>query len=371
MENKDEKKDLVKDNSHDIKIPKMTQEKKADFSKIFNVASEEKAEMPKTKESNKKAVSEPSVEDIPAPKVKEKTLQFNGEEKVLYEIKPEKESSIVVPVIFFTILILAIFLLPYVSKKFDFTFIPTAGPNQAPVEETDDFFYFNKSSVRAKIGDLEFTNFVKSNINGEYRISFTITNTALRTYRFDKKYYVVLYDEKENVLFHSLIHSYEAIGAMGAQTITLNVSENSFKKSDRFKIEELPVSTYPKVKLVEKEGEYEVMKCNYHNNTIKYYFKDNQLVKINDVYKENKASSANYAADKTKYKNLSDKYKTVPNFSSVFIETEVDFQMINDFELNKTTEAQLDELSTYRFFKYNESKDIISFEMEAQAYTCS
>lgn len=371
MENKDEKKDLVKENTPDIEIPKMAQEPQADFSKIFNVASEEKVEIPKAKENEPQVIGELSTEETPKPKVEKKPSQFNGEEKVLYEIKPEKESSPVVPAIFFTILIAAIFLLPYVSKQLDFTFIPTADNQQVAAEETEEFYYFNKSSVRAKIGDLEFTNFVKSNINGEYRVSFTITNTALRTYRFNKKYYVVLYDEKENVLFHSLIYSYEAIGAMGAQSITLNITENAFKKSDRFKIEEIPTSTYPEVTLIEKEGEYEVMKCTYINNTIKYYFKDDKLVKIHDEYKESKDSSSNYTANKTKYKNLSDQYKTVPNFSSIFIETDVDFQMINEIELSKITEAQLTELSTYRFFKYSESKDIISFELESQAYTCS
>lgn len=371
MENKDEKKDLVKENTPDIEIPKATEESQADFSKIFNVASEEKVEIPKPKVQGPQVIGEQPTEEISKPKVEKKPSQFNGEEKILYEIKPEKESSPVVPAIFFAILIATIFLLPYVSQKIDFTFIPNTGNQQVVAEETEDFYYFNKSSVRAKIGDLEFTNFVKSNINGEYRVSFTITNTALRTYRFDKKYYVVLYDEKENVLFHSLIYSYEAIGAMGAQSITLNVTENAFKKSDRFKIEEIPTSTYPEVTLIEKEGEYEVMKCTYVNNTIKYYFINDKLVKIHDEYKESKDSNSNYNANKNKYKELSERYKKVPNFSSVFIETDVDFQMINEIELSKITEAQLTEISTYRFFKYNESKDIISFELESQAYTCS
>ena len=367
MDNKGETTDSVKQNIKEIELPKPGKEQQADFSQIFGAASEEKVEIP-TSEKEIPKVKEQSIEQ---PKIEKKPVQYNGTEKVLFEIEPEKEASPVVPAIFFAILLSCIFLLPYVSKHFDFTFIPLNEVQQSGEETEGEYYFFEKSSVRAKIGDLEFTNFVKSSANDEYHISFTITNTALRTYRFDKKYYVVLYDANENVLFYSLIYSYEAIGAMGAQTITLNITENAFKKSNRFKIEELSIDSYPKVNLVEKEGEYEVMKCTYHNNTIKYYFKEDKLVKIYDVYKETLNQSKDYASSKAKYQSLSEKYKTVPNFSSIFIETNEDFQMINEFELSKITEAQLAELNTFRFFRYGESKDVISFELESQAYTCS
>lgn len=371
MDNKDIKNETVKDsNAPQIDIPKLAnQEEQADFSKIFNVASEEKVEVPKIKEE-KKATTEEQPEEKPV--VEKKPSEFNGEEKVLYEIKPEKESSVIVPILFFLVLGVFILQLPSLSKHIDFSYInPNEGTTTETPEETDDFFYFDKSSVRAEIGDLEFTNFVKSNIDGEYRISFNINNTALRTYQFVDKYYVVLYDEKENVLFRSLIHSYQALGAMSAQSITLNVTENAFKKSEKFKIEEVPVSTYPEVNLVEKEGEYEVLTCKYNHNTIKYYFKENKLEKIYDEYKQAREESYNYDANKEKYRTLSNQYKEVPNFSSTFIETDVDFQLINEFDLKQITDAQLTSLRTYRFFKYNESKDVVNFEIESQAYTCS
>ena len=375
MDNKEVKTDITKENAPNIEIPKIAQqEEQADFSKIFNIASEENIEVPKKKNESVPEVPDESNEPETPKIVEKKPSEFNGVEKVLYEIKPERESSPVVPALFFAILITAIFLLPYVSEHYDFSFInPNANKQPVATEETDKFFYFDKSSVRAKMGDLEFTNFVKSydKSRDEYRVSFVISNTALRTYQFDDKYYLVLYDEKENVVFRSIIHSYEAIGALAAKSITLIVNENGFNKSDRFKIEEIPVSTYPSVNLIEKEGEYDVMNCNYKNNTIKYYFKEDKLVKINDVYQENKINNVNYEADKTKYKSLSDKYKTVPNFNSIFIETNVDFQMINEFELKDITDSQISSLQTYRFFKYNETKDIISFELESQAYTCS
>lgn len=366
-------KDVEKNNIPENELPKMTNDNnQADFSSIFHVASEEGKENNNT--SNPQTSQETpveSVQQIPQRPVKKKEV-FNGEEKLLYEIKPEKEGNPIVPALFFLALIGMIFLLPFISKKFSFTFLnPTAGTQTTAPEETPDYYYFNKSTVKATIGDLEFTNFLKSNINGEYRVSFTIKNNAEKTYQFDKKYYVVLYNSKEKVVFRSLIHSFEAIGAMGAKTLTLNITKNAFESSDRFKIEEIPISTYPEASITEKEGEYEVMKCVYNNNTIKYYFIDGELAKIYDVVREDKANSYTYETNKAMYKEYSNKYKTVNNLSSIFIETEEYYQMVNEFDLKLIPDASLSQLQTYRFFKYKEDKDTISFELEAQAYICS
>ncbi len=372
MENNEEKKELVKDNVTPVEIPEMAKsETQADFSSMFGIASEEKVEVPKEKEIQPE--NEEVTTEEPEQKVEKKPSEFNGQEKVLYEIKPEKESSPVVPALFFALLISVIFLLPYVSKHIDFSLIkPAEVASGENGEETDEFYFFNKSSVRAKLGDLEFTNFVKSHIDGEYRISFNITNTAMKTYQFNQNYFVVLYDKNERVVFRSLIYSHEAIGAMAAQSITLNITAAAYNKSEKFKIEQIPKSTYPKVKLLEKEGEYEVLTCTYINNTIKYYFKDNSLEKIHDEYKEkNTSDNTKYQENLVKYRNLSSQFKEIANFNSVFIESSSDFHMINDFELKKIPDAQIKSLRTYRFFSYNETIDVISFELESQAYTCS
>ena len=304
------------------------------------------------------------------PKKNEKLYQLNGKEKMIYKYEPDKESSPIVPIIFFLILISTILILPYISKKVDLKSV-IAPPVKEEEPEKDEFFFFGKTSVRAKKGDLEFTNFVKSQMDGEYRITFNIENTAPKTYQFNDKYYIVLYDEKEQVIFRSLIHSFDAIGAYSARVITLNIGKEAYDKSDRFKVEEIPVSTYPEVKLQEKEGEYDVMKCTYHNNIIKYYFKEDKLQKIYDIYQESSINNSNYNNDLIKYKDLSNKYKAVTNFKSDFVESKTDFKMVNDFDLKQIPDSKIRDLRTYRFFRYNESKDVVAFELESQAYSCS
>ena len=48
----------------------------------------------------------------------------------------------------------------------------------------------------------------------------------------------------------------------------------------------------------------------------------------------------------------------------------VEFRMINNFELKDIQDVKLTELQTYRFFKYKESIKTVSFELEAQGYHC-
>ena len=44
--------------------------------------------------------------------------------------------------------------------------------------------------------------------------------------------------------------------------------------------------------------------------------------------------------------------------------------MINDLELKNLNDITMSKLRTYRFFRYKENIKNISFEMEAQGYTC-
>ena len=352
-------KDIIKNKNQNV-----------DFNQLFNVESEEKEIKEETSNPIEENNEVPTEENTPK-KVEQKINAFNGEEKILYEIKPEKESSIVVPILFFVFLIATIFALPYISEKISFTSftpIPTK-PNEENKNE-DELYYFNKSTIKAKKGDLEFTNFLKAPLDNEYVVSFTLKNMGNKTYQFDKKYYIVFYDENK-IVYRALIHSYEAIGAMAATVIRLPINARAFNDADSFKIEEIKVGSYPKVKLVEEEGEYKVLDCNYNNNSIKYYFIDDELQKIKDVYKEEAADNNNFETNKETYKNLSNKFKQVNGFSSIFVENVEYFEMINEFELKLISDVSIANLRTYRFFKYKEYKDVVSFELEAQGYTCS
>lgn len=296
---------------------------------------------------------------------------FNGEEEVLFTLEEEKEGNALIPILLFVALIGVILILPLISKKIDFKVFEPPAPTQTPggTTEEDGFYYFGKTSTRAKIGTLEFTNLVKSRENNEYLLSFTLNNVGEKSYDFSKKYYIGMYENKK-LVYRALIHSYNGLGALSATTMTLPISKTAYSNADRFKLEELPTASYPEVKTVNVDGEFDVLTCTYNYNTIEYYFKEKELYRIHDEYQESITDNNVYLEHKTKYEKDSNKYKAVENISSIFVETEEDFRMINDLDLSKLNDITMSKLKTYRFFRFKENIKTVSFEMEAQGYTC-
>ncbi len=304
---------------------------------------------------------------------------FNSDERLLYEIKPDKQGNPLIVAVFFVMLFAFIFLLPNISKKYEDFFgktftkqnTPTtpSQPTQPDESQKTEFYKLNGGNFRVAIGDLEMINFVKSEKNGEYFLSFTIQNIADKVYQYSKKYYVTMYKD-EQLLYRALLHTYEPLPAKGADEISLIISEKAYKDGNQFKIEEINPSQYPTAQINEKSGEYQVLKCIYRYDEMKYYFSDNKLAKIEEKYLQ-ESNTPNYAANKTEIETISSKLKAIEGIDSTFIERDTEFEMVNSFELKNVSDSNLASIQLYRFFKYNESKDVIKFEIEAQGYKCS
>ena len=348
-------------NTENVQSTNPVPQEQVNFSQIFNVESEEQQEK-----------SEPVQQEEQEQPRKHIDASFNGQEEVLYTLEEEKEGNPLVPFALILSLIILIILLPLISKRIDYNiFDPSTQPVDPGTTNNEDQLYeFNKSSVRVEIGPLQFTNFVKSKEYGEYLLSFTINNVEDKLYDFSKKYYIVMY-EGNKVIYRALIHSYDGLGALSADTLSVKLSKAAYDNANKFKIEEIPTASYPKnVKTTNIEGDYDILTCTYNNNTIKYYFLDGELHKIYDEHNESKENNQLYETNKSLYYNYSEQYKKVENISSIFIETDTDFRMINELELKNISAVTMSKLRTYRFFKYKESIKIVSFEMEAQGYNC-
>lgn len=367
------------DTQKEVKAQNQTLNPATDFSSIFGVASEEQApevkvEAKKEPEPAQELAPEVKVaENVEVPKTQEPKFnkdQFNSEEKLLYEIKPEKEGNPLVVLFFFIFLIAFIIFLPSLVKvaNFNFTQNRTNTNNNEP--EQSEFYELGSTSVRVKMDNLELNNFVKSSEDDEYYLIFTLTNTASEPYMFNKKYYITLYDG-ESIVGYALIHSYDIVAAYGAREVKLVINENSYQRANQFKVEEIVTSRYPKVATTEVDGEYNVLTCTHLNDEMKYYFSSDALVKIKETYKELQSNSKNYDANKDTYRNLSNKYKQIQNFTSDFIETNTDFTMINNVELKDIPDKTLTDLKVYRYFRYSEDIKTVAFELGAQGYTCS
>ena len=354
---------------------------KADFTAMFGVQSEEtqeekqlakeSTEIPRVlevKDEDREVVVQISDEE----KKSNHKKNFNSDERLIYQIEPDKTGNPLVVLLFFIALFGFMIALPKISKKVDFSQLFKTTPvnnNGAEEEESQEFYRIDAAASRAHIGDLDLINFVKSKKGNEYFFSFTIQNIGEKMYQFDKKYYIVLYSD-ESPLYYALIHSYNGIPTKSAQDVTLVISQRAYEKANRFKVEEIVESKYTDVNLVTTEGEYKVLTCRYLNDEMKYYFTDNQLIKIKETYKE-ESKTDTYESDIEKYRNLTEKYKKINSFNSIFIESKDDFQQINEIDLHTATDNEIIALKTYRFFSYRAHKNTVAFEIEAQGYTCS
>lgn len=348
-------------NNESVQTNTQVQPEQANFSQIFNVESEEQQPIVETK-----------VEEIETPK-RNISATFNGNEEVLYTIEEEKEGSPLIPILLIGSLIALIFFLPYISERVEFRGVNNGTKTETPdtPEEEEPIYEFNKSSVRAKIGTLELTNFVKSKEANEYLLSFTINNIGEKSYDFSKKYYIEMM-EGEKTIYYALIHSYDGLGALSATTLTVKLNKSAYENANNFKIKEYPAAGYPNVTTTNVEEEYNVLTCTYNSNKIKYYFLDGELQKIYDETYEDKEGNELFEVHKNSYLSDSNNYKKAndQNLSSTFIETDTYFRVINVVELKDISPLTIASLRTYRFFKFKESIKTVSFELRAQGYSC-
>lgn len=310
--------------------------------------------------------------------VQSNKVAFNSEEKVLYEIKPEKDANPFGVIVFFVIILTFAFFLPDITKYIN-KLKPSAPissttkeeePSEEPKEEEITYYNLDETIREAKIGNLELSNFVKSNNNNNYELTFTIINSSEEIFSYNKKYYIDFYND-ESYLSSSLIHSFEPLAPKAATEFTITLPSRTYNKATKFALVEKSKDDYPEISLSNVEGEYKLLKCTFNNDEITYYFKDDYLENIYEVYKE-LPTSITYAANLAKYQSLVVKYNSVEGIESTIIETATDgFTVKNSLILNNIQSTALSDLQEYKYFLYHEKSKVVKYEMTSLGYTCS
>lgn len=342
---------------------------KNDFQSIQEEVVNTPQEQPQIENQNAQ-IEENMVVELPKEK-KLKNDAFNSEEKVLYEIKQEAEGNPLVVVAFIVILIGFVIALPIIAEKtnaFKSENAPLA-TNPTPAEPEPEQIGHKGFHEDATIDNIRIFNLVTSYINEEYKVSFTLVNEGKEAYTFDKKYYLLLYDE-EKLLYRALIHSYEAVASKSAIEMNLAISEKAYNDANKYEIEEITTGRYPSTYLTQKEGEFDVLKCSYLKNQITYYFQDQMLMKIKEEHTDSFDANPRYEETKQNYYKLSNDYNLVNGFTSIFVDNQSDFRLINELDLVTIQNKDLSDLKVYRYFKFRESVDVVAFELGSQGYTC-
>lgn len=327
--------------------------------------------------TTKDSPSAPASES-PAPKV---AKDFNTQEEVVYEIKPEKDANPFGVIVFFALMIAFVYFLPTASEKIKSYIKPStnspvaSNPNpdssqENPTEEEDKIYSFEGTNEDVRIGNLSFINFLKTNENGRYELTFTIINDSEQTFSYDKKYYFEFYNNN-HYINDAILHSYDPIAAKESTEFTLTISEEAFNKANQFKIIEKTIDDYPDVSISDVEGDYHLLKCSLGNDSINYYFIDDLLERIENSQKVANTET-NYEELLQNAKTNSANLKAIEGIESDVIETaQSGFNVKTSLELKNIKGSDLTKLRTYKYFMYHEKSKIVSYEITSLGYTCS
>ena len=312
------------------------------------------------------------------------TSAFNGEEKVIYQIKPEKDANPFGVIVFFAIIIGFAVNLPtissYVNKYINKYFLPAqiVPPSPKPTDEDDDtktepnespFYSFNLGYDSATIDNLSIKNPNMSQEDGHYILNFTLINDSENNYNFDKKYYIEFYDN-DSYISDSLIQSFDILAAKQSREFSVVISEKAYKKANQFKLVEKSIADYPKKEIIDTEGEYKLLKCTLDNDKITYYFKNDLLVKIENSY-GNELSDSNYDTLLNQAREYSSKLKEIDGIDSTLVESIDGYSITNIFDMKTIQSNKLTSLKQYKLFRYNEKSKVVAYEITSLGYTCS
>ena len=309
------------------------------------------------------------------------------EEQVLYNIKENKGGNPFGVILFFAAIFVGVYFLPTISEELS-KFIPginsISGPSPISQKEKkeeekkpeekekeNDLYDLNGAISNAIIDKIQLGNFVKDNKTGDNRLDFYILNNGEDVFTFNDntKFYLDLYNN-QTYISSALVYSYKDIAPKESINFSVIISNDAYKRANKFKIVRKNTNEYDSVQLNKQEGDYRILNCSYKNNSINYYFLNNYLEIIEDTYNENK-NNLNYYQDLEKYRNDATIYESYPDIDYNVIESSEEFNVKTRLELEKINDSDLKRLAIYKYFSYHKESKVVSFEMTSLGYSCS
>ena len=298
--------------------------------------------------------------------------------QVIGEIKPEKQKGVFGVIIFFIILFGVVFGLPYIQQYLDEKnkvpeeeVVPTEEPKEENPEVTPEpeiVYYEISPEVEFTFDNLKFTTASKEKTD-DYYFNITATNTSNKTVDlFSQNYYLELFTSEKTLLERVKVVDDNSLSGNSTLNLHLPISENTYNNAATITISQKTDVDYPEFEAINVEDDYKVVVCNNNSSSLKYYFMDNKLVKINDVYEYTNTDSEVYANELQDYTSKAARYNNIEGISSNIVETNNTFTFNTVIDLK---EATIKDLNNKYYFAKNTEAKVVKFEMEAMRYTCN
>lgn len=347
---------------------------------IFGLEEEEKEENPVIVEEPKVEKKEEIVEE----KQEEENATINGEEKVVFEYKKQKEIGPLPIVLFFLFIGGIIVFLPSIQKYFQdykngkitISGSPIEQEEVKPTEEEqieEETYYNFDSETTISINRLTLSNFQKKAEGINYFITLNVENKDRLTYTYSEKIYIELYNANKTLLARTLLESDKSIAASSIEEISLIVNEKVFSEVTQMVIKQIDPNTYQAITIDENLKEQQELICTLDNRTTIYTFKDYKLLSIDDQIIKKRTDyldNLSYQEDNLNYKQMANTNNLITGLSASVLDDINEFSYAIKIDLSNITDIDLGSLETRNYYTKNTEARIVAFEMVSRGYNC-
>ena len=297
------------------------------------------------------------------------------EAQVIGDIKEDKQKGVIGLIIIFVLLIGFTFGLPEITKYYkektetskEYNEITESKEqNTIDAEVLPLVYYEIDLNTEFSVDKLKFSGLIKEQTD-DYYLRLNVLNRSNKSFEYDEKYYIELYNAEKTLLERVKLISKQSILPNNSLTIDLPINVNSYTNATLITISTKTEIDYQEVNLNTKEEDYEILTCNNGNRNIFYYFKEEKLAKITDIFEYSNTNEQIFDSVLKTYTSQAAKYNNIEGVSSNIVDTNLSFTMNTEIDLSK---ANLDALNSFYYFNKNTLPKVVKFEMESMRYSC-
>lgn len=276
-----------------------------------------------------------------------------------------------------TVFILAIVFMPEISdfiNKYLDPDAPIENPQYVPKpivppteDEPDQVLSELTSDLQIEAPDIKADNF---NLDIENNtLSFKAENTTSNNIRLNNlNYYVEVYNEDQTLLQRIKILESAPIGIGQTMQISNKLNEGVALNVKLVSIVKKDIIDYPPIFLSPNDEGVEKLVCSNAHENVSYIFEDNKLQEI-DATLSYASSESDYLQKYDEYRLASATYDEQDGIISLFSGSQEsgEFNITTNVDLNTASRFYLFNADT---FSLGTEPKVVSFEMEAQGFTC-
>lgn len=290
--------------------------------------------------------------------------------------QPKGRKTSLIMFIFIVVFIAVVFFLPQIEDFIKKTIGQTDDTSSRKVVITpnnnNQEHPFN-TNTKIFVDNHLFTGFLFDSKNN--RVSFKITNKNIESSDINsKKLYIILYDDKRvPEVYHSIELRFKLVENK-EHSYYFDITKEQAQKVKLVNITPITEDDYREVTLNKDENGEDYLLCTRESQELKYYFVNDKLVKINEIFsmkkvveEESSDATAGYLLTSQIYYNKHRRLKSIDTINLNYDENNEGFS----FEVILKINPEQDYTKYDTNYFSNETKPkVVNFRLESKGFNC-